>query len=215
MHFFADQLAFALHLHGKEVPQTAAAILATFDRLQRQIRGLRGLRLAVRSMHPISPAFRYTEPFPLQSQKNDRQRVAHYEPLEVIVQFESSGSWPDDREAIRALKAAFYAHMAELIAKELRLECQPTVEFLDLLCEGYAFRFYIHHERELQLLQREQPAEERKLEKRNVLRPLHNSTVHGLQSKFPMFGITARLAKIWMHSRTPSAARFNPIRLIV
>ena len=202
--FFDDQLAFALLRHGREQRATSAIIIAHFDKFQRQVRALPELRLPIRAMHPAAAGFRYTEPWPVQALPKGAAGVAFTTPLDVVMQLESSGAWPDDLEAIKCVRAAFYVHLGQLVTQHMSLRTEATAEFLDVFCEGFVFRLHIHHDRELALLQRAEPdgAAARRIRRRQVLRPLHNSTMHGLHSRYPAFGTTARLAKAWIHSRT-------------
>lgn len=201
--FYDDQLAFALHRNGRDLRNTSATVIALFDRFQRQVRALPDLRLPVRTMHPTSAVFRYMEPWPVQPLPKNATGVIHTQPLDVVMQLESSGAWPDDVQAIRAVRAAFYIHLAQLINQHLSWQTQVTVEFLDVWCEGFVFRLHIHHERELVLLERADltSAVARRLRKRQVLRPLHNSTLHGIYARYPAIGPAVRLAKTWVHSR--------------
>ena len=52
--------------------------------------------------------------------------------LTVICQLESSGKWPDEVEAIRQVKVAFYVHIAKALKKEKGLVASPTKDFLDI-----------------------------------------------------------------------------------
>jgi U3 small nucleolar RNA-associated protein 22 len=155
-------------------------------------------------MHPATAAFRYTEAWPVQPLPKNVAGVQYTSPLDVVMQLESSGAWPDDLQAIKAVRAAFYIHLAELIGQHLSLRTEVTAQFIDVWCEGFVFRLHIHHERELVLLERDDPEGKaaRAIRKRNVMRPQHNSTLHGLYSRFPALGAAVRLAKIWVHSRT-------------
>ena len=90
---------------------------------------LKELPLKVINVQPLSPAFRGTDPFPPQphplafgagiglGQSEDQIPVCP-KPLDVLVQLEGSGRWPDNSAAINKTKAA----MALKIAEQLRLK---------------------------------------------------------------------------------------------
>ena len=51
----------------------------------------------------------------------------------MVCQLESSGKWPDEVEAIKQIKAAFYVKMSELLSGEHSLLSSPTFDYLDIL----------------------------------------------------------------------------------
>ena len=51
----------------------------------------------------------------------------------MICQLESSGRWPDELEAIRKIKLAFYVHICKALKEQKGLAASPTQEYLDIL----------------------------------------------------------------------------------
>ena len=51
----------------------------------------------------------------------------------VVCQLESSGKWPDEVEAIRGLKTAFYVHLSKALQEQAGVLASPTPLFLDVL----------------------------------------------------------------------------------
>ncbi len=52
----------------------------------------------------------------------------------VVCQLESSAKWPEDLEAIRMVKVAFYIHMAKALTEgSNKVLASPTKEYLDIL----------------------------------------------------------------------------------
>lgn len=45
---------------------------------------------------------------------------------------EGSGQWPQDKEAIKRIKAAFHLQLAELLQQEHQLVCRPAVTHTDV-----------------------------------------------------------------------------------
>ena len=54
-------------------------------------------------------------------------------PSVVVCQLESSGKWPEDLEAVRMVKVAFYIHMAKALGESSKIVASPTKEYLDIL----------------------------------------------------------------------------------
>ena len=51
----------------------------------------------------------------------------------VVCQLESSGKWPEEVDAIRKVKVAFYIHMAKTLEEHSGLVASPTNTYLDIL----------------------------------------------------------------------------------
>ncbi|XP_065909651.1 nucleolar protein 6-like [Dysidea avara] len=157
---------------GEETSQDVSRV---FEDLNKQLRGLNQLPLAVVSVVGTSPVFRHTEVFPpvpwsgrfrshltVVSPREDSQSQCLYpnfdhatppyvQALSVVCQLESSGKWPDEVKAIQQIKAAFYVKMSELLSKDHSLLCSPTFRYLDVLKEGFLFRVKIVHPWEVAL----------------------------------------------------------------
>jgi len=129
--------------------------------------------------------------------------------LEAVITFEASSKWSDDLEAIGSLKTAFYAHMAESLARHSKLACKVNRAWLRVFSDGFAFQFTIAHPRELEILKKEKPEEAPKCELDQVMRPLHSRMAHGLHMKHPTYGPTVRLALRWLHAHLFSG-KFQP-----
>lgn len=93
---------------------TFEAAIRGFDQLQGEIKQLEDqLPLRVLSLHPISPGLRYSSlapPKPVPVPEGDDSFI---DPLHVVVEFTSSGKWPDDVVAIHKVKAAFLLRLSE------------------------------------------------------------------------------------------------------
>ncbi|KAL6064808.1 Nucleolar protein 6 [Balamuthia mandrillaris] len=123
------------------------------------------------------------------------------QPLEVVLDLEGSSAWPNDLQAIRQLKAAFYIKLAQSVEENYGYKCTPTPEFVDVQYEGYVFRLYIQQAREKALLKK-QKAESGlgRLFESCLRKSVHASSMLGFAKRYPSFGPTARLAKRWLHS---------------
>lgn len=155
---------------GREPCQTATTkALAAFEHLASTLRDAKGLPLAVSGVQHAHPALRYTAvqsiaPHPLLGADPSVRAAAASAgvsvanqcvvALDVVITLQSSARWPDDLEAIRKTKTAFYLRIADVLRKSKGLRSVASRDCLDVFVAGYAFRLRIHHERELSLLRR-------------------------------------------------------------
>lgn len=150
------------------------AALTAFDALVKQIKALDDqLPLAVLNVSPASPALRYTDVLvPVALASPSRVGVpapASYLPaMEVIVEFEKSGRWPDDLRAIQKIKLAFFERLATTLMAAVkglqatvvlgerteRMDIQDEAALDVITPDGWAFRARIWHDREATLLDR-------------------------------------------------------------
>ncbi|KAF2664907.1 Nrap protein [Microthyrium microscopicum] len=148
------------------------------------------------------------------------------QPANCIIEFESSGRWPDDLEAIQKTKIAFLVKLAEsLEASKDGITCRVGIEnenhallnqgFLDVIYpSGAAFRLRIHHDRDATLLERD--LKDKTLEpkkkaetaaalaayKQQYLHsPIHCQAIQGVATRFPSFSKTVRLVKQWFSAQ--------------
>ncbi|KAM0798745.1 pre-rRNA processing protein-like protein Utp22 [Usnea florida] len=196
-------------------------VMSAFGSLEKTLRALEGLPLQIRQISAADPQLRYSSlrihaPNPSQSP---------IEPVNICVQFEGSARWPDDVTAVQRAKIAFLLKMSELLIEStnglmarLGLEnCSQRVSniaFLDIHCpSGVAFRLRIHHERELNLLERglkdaphaaasrEEIASALSTYKRDfTLAPIYTQAVRTMSTRFPLLSPSMRLMKKWRDS---------------
>ncbi|CAF0704690.1 unnamed protein product [Brachionus calyciflorus] len=212
-----------------------ADVVNTFDEFSRIIKNLKDLPLLINSINGISSVFRLTDTFaPLpgcfnydsKSEKNMRFKIDHkyvpkyplgpvivpyVKPLEILIQLESSGKWPDDVECIKRLKTAFYLKIVQLLRENHDLVSYTHVEYLDVLYKGFVFRLFVYtmHEllcmktsiNELGIRVTNDTKESLAYEKILLHSSQFNSVIHGLQQKFNCFSGVCRLAKRWLSSQ--------------
>ncbi|KAI0079174.1 Nrap protein [Panus rudis PR-1116 ss-1] len=148
------------------------AALGAFDQLVKSIKALdEEIPLAVLNVSPVSEHLRYTNvfaPTPLPtSLATALPRCAQYMPvMDIIIEFEKSGRWPDDLRAIQKIKLAFFERLATALmhqtpglkANVVVGETKPVSEIQDaaqleiVTPQGWAFSARIWHEREATLL---------------------------------------------------------------
>ncbi|GFR09020.1 nucleolar protein 6 [Trichonephila clavata] len=205
-------------------------LMQSFNSLCAELRNLRELPLLIASIQGVSSCFRFTEVFPPLSvmHKVDRNNsfvaghilklkskgvgVPSYTPaLKAVINFEGSGKWPDDIEAIKRVKAEFHIQIAKLVNAKLSLMAVPFPTYVDIFKDGYVFRFEIVCHKEIFLLKQIRTAdgllkiqdniESQKLEISTEILPKLNSILHGLHQQHNTFGTACRFAKRWISSQ--------------
>jgi len=232
--FVANQLDCVLLTAGSSDSGTGdeqtQRVIQVYNTLCKQIRALE-LPLSVNSLQGISPVFRGAEVFPpspcFRNSKvkpsSDNEKLADNvlvpsetkntrwcPSMEVVLQFETSGKWPDDPTAIQHIKAAFHIRLAELLRTECSLVTAASAKHVDVQKDGFVFRIKITHYREMVLLQKNNSTEDfkeddekraKELEREIVHLPLLTSTLHGIQQQFSAFSGTVRLSKRWVSAQ--------------
>lgn len=153
-------------------PTGSKAAMTAFDALVKNIKALDDeLPLAVLNVSPISESLRYTSVFSPVALPPSLTSVlpasARYIPaMDIIVEFERSGRWPDDLRAIQKIKLAFFETLGSALMRTvpgLRAgvvlgDGAPASELEDAAAlelvtpAGWAFRAHIWHDREAALL---------------------------------------------------------------
>jgi len=195
--------------------------LDAFGALEKEIRSLEGLPLQARQISAANAQLRSASTkAPILN-----PTLCQMEPADICIQFEGSARWPDDLIAVQRTKIAFLLKMGELLEESTTgLSARLGLEnanhkllnaaFLDIIYpSGAFFRLRIHHERELNLLERvlkdkshtaasrEETATALSTYKRNFIQaPLHTQAVRTLSTRFPLLSPSMRLMKKWRDS---------------
>lgn len=132
--------------------------------------------------------------------------------MDVVLQFETSGSWPDDLMAIQRIKSAFYLRMGNSLQNQASFRTSVANTFVDVMVDKFTFRLRIHHPREVLLVRAQEleRAESKHLsleavpppsiEVDMVHRPVHVSLIRGFSARNPVYGKSVRLVKRWLSS---------------
>ncbi|KAM6036588.1 nucleolar protein 6 isoform 3-T3 [Theristicus caerulescens] len=209
--------------------EAMVSVVCSYDDLSRKLWNLKGLPLTVTAVQGVHPALRYTDVFPpipmkpiysfhtrirtkhLLLPSEEKPCPAYVAPLKIICHMEGSGQWPQDKEAIKRIKAAFHLQLAELLQQQHQLVCRPAVTHTDVYKDGYVFRLQVAYHREPLILKEvvtpegmlkyQDTEESRQLELETLHLPYLTSSLHGLQQQHPVFGSTCRLAKRWVSAQ--------------
>nr|XP_042706651.1 nucleolar protein 6 isoform X3 [Chrysemys picta bellii] len=209
--------------------EAMVSIVRSYDDLSRKLWNLEGLPLTVTAVQGTHPALRYTDVFPPTPMKPDysyHMRIkdkesllplaqkpcpAYIAPMKVVCHMEGSGQWPQDKEAIKRVKAAFHLRLAELLNQQHQLLCRPAATHTDVYKDGYVFRLQVAYHREPQILKEvvtpegmlkyRDTEESQQLELETLHLPYLTSSLHGLQQQHPAFSGASRLAKRWVRAQ--------------
>ena len=148
------------------------AAMTAFDSLVKSIKSLDdGLPLAVLNISPVSESLRYTNVFGPVALPTSLSSVlpscARYFPvMDINIEFEKSGRWPDDLRAIQKIKLAFFEQLGSALMASVdglrasvvigdgvsTSEIQDIASLEIVTPEGWAFSARIWHDREVTLL---------------------------------------------------------------
>lgn len=198
----------------------------SFRILEKQIRDLETLPLQLRQLSATGPQLRYSS---IESPAFS-PRTPMKDPVDILIQFEGSGRWPDDVVAIQRTKIAFLLRIGTVLEEGdrtitarvgLENEDRPSLNcaFLDIAYEsGAAFRLRIHNDREETLLERqvkdksidhhlrEEAVSALSIYKKTFIQlPLLTQSIGTHCTRFPLLSPTIRLVKMWfdMHMLMP------------
>ncbi|KAL1995367.1 hypothetical protein VTN49DRAFT_1554 [Thermomyces lanuginosus] len=191
-----------------------------FLALQKSLQELEELPLAVRQLQAASPVLRHTA-LPPRAEETVLQN-----PIDTVLQLESSARWPDDLVAIQMTKVAFLTKIGDLLkdngaiasfAVGLENEDSNILNraFLDVVHHPsrVTFRLRIHHDREQTLLERtlkdknasprvkeEAAAALAEYKRLFIQAPRLTQAMRSLSTRFPALSPTVRLLKHWLRA---------------
>lgn len=101
---------------------------------------------------------------------------------------ETSGKWPNDIGALERVKAAFYLQIAQGLRKKFHLRSKVNVDSVDVIKDGFMYRFRIAIPREIALHMKEvtlkgvtkyrESTKSKKMEKELILLPRITVALH-------------------------------------
>ena len=186
------------------VSEHSKHLLQTLDRLARRMKEMKDVPLKVYNVQPISAAFRGCDPFPPKQHplmfgigaglgKDDEVISACPRTLNVLVQLEGSGRWPEEEEEIIKAKQLMAIEIAEKLKQSFGT---PNIVSndgtVDILHEGYAFRLFLNASNGGPLI--------REIEAEQAIVSKHAMLLASISSRFPTFAIAVQIAKRWIAS---------------
>ena len=228
INYVAQQFDVAIKNIFNEMNETneerSVVAIKSFDELSKELRALNGLPLEIVSVLGIDPVFRYADVTPPLANGSVTQRgfinkqlkgkFRAQKVLNGIIQLSPSGKWPDDLDAMRRIKGAFYLE----IEKKMSAQFPDTViainsDSMEALKNKLLFRLKIVHPKEVALAKEEISTANNltklyrtnehslQLELKGSMLPKLTSSLHGLHHQFPSFGPTVAIAKRWLYSQ--------------
>ncbi|KAJ4453145.1 putative nucleolar RNA-associated family protein [Paratrimastix pyriformis] len=167
---------WAVHAQWDSVlaaPFTTPALMMAYDQLANDLRGLAGLPLRILELQPVSPAMRFTDPFPPRPHPllgapadaafPEEPRNLALEPLHVLLRVRSRTRPPrglvvdcSSPAAIAMLKCSFAMRLAERIeaVHKATTTCHVTRDgCVDITRGGFLYRVSLYDPFELRVLQ--------------------------------------------------------------
>lgn len=221
--YFANQLTCEIPVDNynqkyniPDLETNSLNVLREFNEVEMELRRLEGLALDITGILGTSPIFYYSEPkknYPngfCSREENSTQVIYGETVYDAVLTLAVSGKWPEDVEAMKRLKAAFYLEIGSKIRGIKGLFCSVAVDSVSIMRGGYTFRFRLAHSKELQLMRQSvvdgvviyrDNRESLAMEKDLFIKPTLASALHGLHQQHNAFGPTACLVKHWLNSQ--------------
>ncbi|KAL8273044.1 hypothetical protein Esti_002965 [Eimeria stiedai] len=123
------------------------ALLRAFAALKNLLCSLSSVPLAIKQIWHSDAALRHTEVVSANTWEPEAAEGTTVH--SVIVQFEDSGKWPVEREAVRKLKTAFLVAMNEELLRDYSISSNVMESYLDTHFQSFIFRVQIFHPNEV------------------------------------------------------------------
>lgn len=204
--------------------ERSLTVIKSFDELSKELRALNDLPLEIVSVLGIDSTFRYADVSPpldngsvtkrgfINKQLKGRFRAPKV--LNAIIQLSPSGKWPDDIDAMKRIKGAFYIE----IEKKMKDQFPDTAvsvngDSIEAMKNKLLFKLKIVHPKEVALAKEEisktnnltklykTNEQSLRLELEGTMLPKLTSSLHGLHHQCPSFGPTVAIAKRWLYSQ--------------
>ena len=158
----------------------------------------------------ISTSLRSTEPFgvrphfsllPRDATATAVSSLPTVEPIHAVLTIDDKHKIPDTIEAISKMKGAICAQLASVLKKESsgQRAVFATSTSVDIIRDGFLFRIYIAHYREISLLRAlQRPAEANLLERKLFWAAQHAKFVQSICDGHHNFQEAARLSRRWI-----------------
>lgn len=224
--YFANQLNCTIDIagnakssdypNGYDTETQSMDVILHFNEMDHDLRFMENLPLEITSIAGTSPIFYYCDPLKnlpngfFEADSKEKPLIYGSQVYEAVLQLSVSGKWPDDLEAIKRLKAAFFLEIAKKLKGHKGYFVKVNPDSLEVLRKGYVFRFRLAHYKELQLMKQStinglvsirDTDESMNFEKNMFIKPGIASALHGLHQQFNAFGPVVCLAKRWVQSQ--------------
>ncbi|XP_063215602.1 nucleolar protein 6 isoform X2 [Bacillus rossius redtenbacheri] len=211
--------------------EAALAVLRAFGELAEDVRELKNMPLDVTGVQGTDSVFSYTDTFPPLATRYsatstkvtvDGPRCRLLNPktglaprwvpaVRGVIHLALSNKWPNDLDAVRRIKAAFYIELAKKLSEQCDTTALPFTTHVDILKNGFVFRLQLAYPSEVGLLKKQvspqgvtsyvDTEESLALEKAIVHMPTLTAALHRVHQQHPSYGPACCLAKRWLSSQ--------------
>ncbi|KAL8436210.1 hypothetical protein Efla_003740 [Eimeria flavescens] len=129
------------------LPERQKALIRAFSALKNLLCSLSSVPLNIKQIWHCDAALRHTEVLQTSIWGTEAAEAATVH--SVVVQFEDSGKWPVEREAVRRLKTAFLVAMNEELLRDYSIPSNVMESYLDVHFQSFIFRVQIFHPNEV------------------------------------------------------------------
>lgn len=136
----------------ESVESTSLAAIQTFEEIGKCIRIMDDLPLTVTSVQGISTIFRYTDPQPSSEASVNKNIFISPAMYRGKLQLTTSGKWPNDLEAMRRIKAAFYVKIAENLRRKQVGTAKPCCDGVNIMANNFVYNLSLTHPKEIALV---------------------------------------------------------------
>lgn len=233
INYIASQFDMTIKNIFNELNETneerSLVVIKSFDELSKELRALSDLPLEIVSVLGVDPVFRYADVTPPMANgsvtkrgfinKQLKGKFRAQKVLNGIIQLSPSGKWPDELDAMRRIKAAFYIEIEKKMLTQFPASSvQVFADYIEVMKNKLLFRLKIVHPKEVALskqyistannLTKLYKSNEQSLllEFQGSVVPKLTSSLHGLHHQFPSFGPTVAIAKRWLNCQMIDAA---------
>ncbi|XP_044728084.1 nucleolar protein 6 [Chrysoperla carnea] len=203
-------------------------IIQSYDNLVKKLRSLQNLPLDITAAQGASSVFSYTDvnpgatitkilpkhnKFNKINKKMKPETYKSIKPFDVVLNLALSGKWPQDLQALRHLKAAFYLKIAKQLETGHKIKCFVHTKYLDVVHDDWVFRLYLLITKEIGLMKKivdtdeaglvkyRDTEESLQMERQLIHLPKLTSALLGLHSQYVSYSSAARLTKRWLCSQ--------------
>lgn len=135
----------------------------------------------------------------------------YVQPIVNVLQLEHSSKWPNNLEALRHIKTAFYLEISKKLYDHHQIISHVTADYLEVYFEGIVFRYLLNVPKEIGLIKKQaaengltcfrESRESIIMEKKLNVLPKVIGALKGIHSLYPSYGPGTALVKRWLRSQ--------------
>ncbi|GMH37709.1 hypothetical protein BSKO_05582 [Bryopsis sp. KO-2023] len=205
---FSSHLDACIDSHNKKWNLSHKLINAALENLKKCVTSLQSLALPIKSILPVGSIVRQTAvhapaQHPLgRKKKHEMDKLGEgvprcLDPIDVLVELETSGGWPQNPMAYKKTKAALGIQLAVELQKQHNT-ARATEDYVDVIRGGFAFRLHLFSTKD------EVQARQGMLSLVTDENKLHGF-LGAVGATHPSFNMATRFAKRWIGAQMLSS----------